>query len=640
MSTGLFQDEEDGYNLEEETKYKLKLDAPSEPASSVSSDEESLDAFADAEGDEELSFDDEKEVKGGNDKPFDDTPFDAGVEADENEDPEKFIQQLAGKLGTSLRKYNDERGEPDFDLEKYAINSVISATHTAEMDEEDQKDIIKKVKMSGAGDDNDDIDKDLDMDSEEPAEDPKPEAEGDELEESNLTTEIHGGEGSRALATDIYDKFIKDNPNPPTANEILMDMGGESEIKNPYYIVAIVQKHTGVELDSGIDEGDRLEEGSNLDPYHGFSDKTLRGALMHKLNISPIDLKAKGDLEKLSRDELEKKLNSLKGTKLEEGSREGESMANSEIPPTDDDYSIATEFNKELEKEKEEEDSENLVGKAMAKSEIKELFGKKKIDTSDLPQDIKDEIEKLRAAGKSEEEIEDEILHPQAKKDGVTLKKKGFKLVGEEEEKLYEESWSNPMKIVEGSAMSEDLKYHLVNEIALGESIFRYGSDNHIKLYTEVKDLYSKGLIELNENDEKLIEDFTSQSIIIEGETILLNLIIEDDGEYIIEEATDKYKNKKTNKPSRGASGGKAYKVFVPGCVKETKSNPRGIKKITFGSGGLKAKLTNSKAKKSYNARHGCSKGKHNDKCMAGYWSCRLPRYAKFLGLSGGGTWW
>jgi hypothetical protein len=492
-------------NLEEETKYKLKLDAPSEPASSVSSDEESLDAFADAEGDEELSFDDEKEVKGGNDKPFDDTPFDAGVEADEDEDPEKFIQQLAGKLGTSLRKYNDERGEPDFDLEKYAINSVISATHTAEMDEEDQKDIIKKVKMSGAGDDNDDIDKDLDMDSEEPAEDPKPEAEGDELEE---------------------------------------------------------------------------------------------------------------------------------------GSREGESMANSEIPPTDDDYSIATEFNKELEKEKEEEDSENLVGKAMAKSEIKELFGKKKIDTSDLPQDIKDEIEKLRAAGKSEEEIEDEILHPQAKKDGITLKKKGFELVGEEEEKLYEESWSNPMKIVEGSAMSEDLKYHLVNEIALGESIFRYGSDKHIKLYTEVKDLYSKGLIELNENDEKLIEDFTSQSIIIEGETILLNLIIEDDGEYIIEEATDKYKNKKSNKPSRGASGGKAYKVFVPGCVKETKSNPRGIKKITFGSGGLKAKLTNSKAKKSYNARHGCSKGKHNDKCMAGYWSCRLPRYAKFLGLSGGGTWW
>jgi len=54
----------------------------------------------------------------------------------------------------------------------------------------------------------------------------------------------------------------------------------------------------------------------------------------------------------------------------------------------------------------------------------------------------------------------------------------------------------------------------------------------------------------------------------------------------------------------------------------------------------IKAKLSNKEAKKSYNARHGCSEGRHNDKCKAGYWSCRLPRYAKKLGLSGGGTWW
>ena len=191
-------------NLEEETKYKLKLDAPSEPASSVSDDEESLDAFADAEGDDDLSFGDDS--KGGDEKPFDDEPFDAGVESDEDEDPEKFIQQLAGKLGTSLRKYNDERGEPDFDLEKYAINSVISATHTAEMDEEDQKDIIKKVKMSGAGDENDDIDKDLDMDSEEPKDDePKGEEPmgddlgfGDDEEISEMIPGIHSVMGDKS----------------------------------------------------------------------------------------------------------------------------------------------------------------------------------------------------------------------------------------------------------------------------------------------------------------------------------------------------------------------------------------------------------------------------------------------------------
>jgi hypothetical protein len=86
------------------------------------------------------------------DKPFDDQPFDAGVEADEESDPKKFIEQLTGKLGQSLRAYTESQGQPDFDLEKFAINSLLSATHTAEMTPEDQKDIINKVKKSGAGD--------------------------------------------------------------------------------------------------------------------------------------------------------------------------------------------------------------------------------------------------------------------------------------------------------------------------------------------------------------------------------------------------------------------------------------------------------------------------------------------------------
>ena len=212
------------------------------------------------------------------------------------------------------------------------------------------------------------------------------------------------------------------------------------------------------------------------------------------------------------------------------------------------------------------------------------------------------------------------------------------------DETLYENSWSDPMTVSEGVEVSEDLKYHLDNKIALGESLFRYGSDSYVKLYTEVKKLNDLNVITLNENDEELIKDFTSQSIMIEGERVLLNLIVEDNGEHILEEgkkkSKDKYKGKKSNSPTRGASGGKAYKVFVPGCNTKTESNPRGIKKIQFGSGGLKAKLSDKEAKKSYNARHGCAKGKHNDKCKAGYWSCRLPRYAKSLGLSGGGTWW
>ena len=158
MSTGLFADEEDGYNLEEEVKYKIKLAAPSTPALDVSTPIET--------GGEDIDLDlgaEVPEATPSDDKPFDDTPFDAGVEADEDEDPEKYIQQLAGKLGTTLRKYSEDKGQPDFDLEKFAINSVISATHTAEMDEEDQKDIIKKIKTSG--DEGKDINVDVNVDT-------------------------------------------------------------------------------------------------------------------------------------------------------------------------------------------------------------------------------------------------------------------------------------------------------------------------------------------------------------------------------------------------------------------------------------------------------------------------------------------
>jgi hypothetical protein len=105
----------------------------------------------DAGGD--LDFGDE--AAPADDKPFDDQPFDAGVEADEDTDPKKFIEQLSGKIGQSLRKYTEETGQPDFELEKFAINSLLSATHTAEMDEDDRKDIIKKVNTAGAGDGND-----------------------------------------------------------------------------------------------------------------------------------------------------------------------------------------------------------------------------------------------------------------------------------------------------------------------------------------------------------------------------------------------------------------------------------------------------------------------------------------------------
>ena len=125
-----------------------------------------------------------------NDKPFDDTPFDAGVETNEEENPEKYIQQLSGKLGQSLRAYTEDMGSPDYDLEKFAINSVLSATNSGEMDNEDQSDIIKKVKSSStnAGDDVNDAPSDAPSDAESDAPSDG-ESDGDELDLSSIDME-------------------------------------------------------------------------------------------------------------------------------------------------------------------------------------------------------------------------------------------------------------------------------------------------------------------------------------------------------------------------------------------------------------------------------------------------------------------
>ena len=53
-----------------------------------------------------------------------DTNFDAGVEADEETDPKRYIQQLAGKLSQSLRSYNSELPSPDTDLNKYVMGMI------------------------------------------------------------------------------------------------------------------------------------------------------------------------------------------------------------------------------------------------------------------------------------------------------------------------------------------------------------------------------------------------------------------------------------------------------------------------------------------------------------------------------------
>ncbi len=90
-----------------------------------------------------------------------------------------------------------------------------------------------------------------------------------------------------------------------------------------------------------------------------------------------------------------------------------------------------------------------------------------------------------------------------------------------------------------------------------------------------------------------------------------------------LEEAEFKGKEVALNKPKRG--GSKAYYVYV----RDPKTKK--IKKVSFGSGGLRAKIKNKEARNAFAARHNCKNKK--DRTKAGYWSCNLPRYASALGL-------
>jgi hypothetical protein len=179
------------------------------------------------------------------------------------------------------------------------------------------------------------------------------------------------------------------------------------------------------------------------------------------------------------------------------------------------------------------------------------------------------------------------------------------------------------------SIISEGLKYHIDNQIPLTETVYRYGSESFFNLINEVRVVYQKGGVDLSHNDLEIIKTDIGKQGIYEGKLVWLDIPNE---EYNLNEAEYKGKKVELSKPKRG--GSKKFYVYVM-CNDK-------VKKVSFGAksggGNLAVKLRDPKARKAFSDRHNCTQ--KNDKCSAGYWSCRLPRYAKQLGLSGGGTWW
>jgi hypothetical protein len=177
--------------------------------------------------------------------------------------------------------------------------------------------------------------------------------------------------------------------------------------------------------------------------------------------------------------------------------------------------------------------------------------------------------------------------------------------------------------LVKKDILSENLRYHVDKQLPLTENTFRYGSQSFLNLWAEARSLYLREIIHVNEDDKEILEETNLGDFgLYEGVKVPLDLLLLENEE--LEEAEGKKKNPPLGKPKRG--GSKKFYVYV--------KNPKTkkIKKISFGdTTGLSAKINNPKARQAFAARHDCKN--KTDKTKASYWSCRLPRYAKLLGL-------
>ena len=196
------------------------------------------------------------------------------------------------------------------------------------------------------------------------------------------------------------------------------------------------------------------------------------------------------------------------------------------------------------------------------------------------------------------------------------------------------ENWGKKtkMSVKENVKVSNDLQHHLENEITLSENVFRIYSEKYFRLINEVRSLYNRDLIRLNEEDSWIVESDLGKKVLLEsGDEVYLDApMYEEELEGSINEALHRGKNVKIGSPFRTPGGPKKFAVYV-------KTGKGTVKKVTFGDPNLRVKNNNKGAAKSFRARHKCDQKK--DRTTAGYWSCNVGRYAKKLGLKSSSSW-
>lgn len=181
--------------------------------------------------------------------------------------------------------------------------------------------------------------------------------------------------------------------------------------------------------------------------------------------------------------------------------------------------------------------------------------------------------------------------------------------------------------------VSKELQYHINKNIPVSENIFRNGSKKFFDVINEARILWKTGKY-YNQFDNFILESDLGTFGIYEGKYVPLDLpMVEQEEE--ISESEYQGRDVDLNEPKRG--GSKKFYVYV----KDPKSG--NIRKVAFGAkdggGNLSVKFKDPDRRKAFADRHNCKQ--KTDKTSPGYWSCRLPRYAKSLGLGNNmNTYW
>lgn len=173
--------------------------------------------------------------------------------------------------------------------------------------------------------------------------------------------------------------------------------------------------------------------------------------------------------------------------------------------------------------------------------------------------------------------------------------------------------------------ISENLEFHLYSKVPLHENFFRIESEAYFDLINEVRELHSKGKINLNSDEKKLIRTDIGQKVLTNEGYVYL------DCPFVLDEAEYKGRDVKLNSPFRTPGESKKFGVYV--------KNPKtgNVKLVRFGDPNLNIKANDPAARKSFLARHKCSTKK--DRTTAGWWSCNIHLYKKQLGLKFKGKW-